>query len=141
MKRSERDNIEEPSLRKLDRHDPLLARAAAIDPRRAVCFHGNYGEDFDLGDGCIQRVLSNALVWSDGVDAVPDSAMQEAWPELQSDWERLQAAAWERDRRHTEPTVASSKVKAILELDPSAFDLIDALYRVYATGRQDDVPF
>jgi hypothetical protein len=140
MDEGQRD-IDALSLRGDETIDPLISRAAKIDPRHAVCFHGHYGEDFDLGDGRVQRVLSNGLIWSDGEDAVPDSAMQEAWPDLKRDWERLQAAAWERDRRHTAPTVASAKVRAILALEPSAFELIDALYRVYAAERHDDLPF
>jgi hypothetical protein len=121
--------------------DSLIVRAAKIDPWHAVCFRGHYDEDFDLGDGCVQRVLSRGVIWSDGKYAVPDSAMQEAWPELQSDWERLRTAAWERDRRHSEPTIASARVKAILALGPTAFELIDALYRVFASERHDDLPF
>jgi hypothetical protein len=106
-----------------------------------MCFKGHCGEDFELEDGCIQRTLSSGLIWSDGADAVPDWAMQEAWREFKRDWERLQSAAWERDRRHTEPTIASPKVQAILALEPSAFDLIDSLYRVFAAEEQEDLPF
>lgn len=133
-------NIEPPSPLAIETNDPLVVRAAKIDPKHAVCFNGHYGEDFGLGDGCIQRVLANGLIWSDGEDAVPDWAMQEAWPELGQDWERLQAAAWERDRRHGAPTLATGKVQAILALTPSPFELIDALYRVFAAESRDDPP-
>jgi hypothetical protein len=79
------------------RPDPLIARAQKIDPRTAVCFNGYYGEDFPLGDeGEIQRQVSRALVWSDGVDSVPDWAMREAWTQFENHWECLRVAACER---------------------------------------------
>jgi hypothetical protein len=74
--------------------DHLIARAQEIDPRTAVCFDGYYGEDFPLGDeGELQRVVSAALVWSDGFDCVPDWAVRDAWPQFAEEWARLQTVA------------------------------------------------
>jgi hypothetical protein len=109
MTGSDADNIEESSLENLESGDPLVSRAAQIDPRQAVCFNGHYGENFELEDGSTQRVLSSGLIWSDGEDAVPDWAMQAAWRDLKPDWERLQAAGWERDRHNTRPTAATQR--------------------------------
>jgi hypothetical protein len=141
MEEADENSIERPASATIETSDPLVVCAAQIDSRQAVCFNAHYGEDFDVGDGFVQRQVSSGLVWSNGEDAVPDWAMQEAWSELRADWDRLQAAAWERDRRHSEPTPASPRVKAILQLKPTPFELIDALYRVFATERQDDLPF